>query len=246
MKRSEINALIADAVDFFGQHNCFLPAFAYWTPQVWARKKGQDVVEIVENDLGWDLTDYGLGEFRKYGLLLFTLRNGRIVDWQKRRGKPYAEKVMIAEVDQMHQMHFHGQKVEDIINRAGGTLAIELYNATENEQLADTPVMVRVDGILHNVPAGCVIRLHPGESVTLYPRMYHRFWSEGSRVMMGEVSTTNDDKADNYFYQPMGTGRFGKIEEDEPPLYLLCTDYARFFPSAEKKVITDTLMNPSE
>jgi D-lyxose ketol-isomerase len=42
-------------------------------------------------------------------------------------------------------------------------------------------------------------------------------------VLVGEVSTINDDRIDNRFNPPVG--RFPEIEEDEPPLYLLCTEY---------------------
>ena|SRR5690554_1431468 len=41
--------------------------------------------------LGWDITDFGSGEFYKRGLFLFTLRNGKY----KVDKKPYAEKIMI-------------------------------------------------------------------------------------------------------------------------------------------------------
>ncbi len=76
MKRSEINALIQDADSFFKEHDVFLPPFAYWTPADWAQK-GIEVEEIVDSHLGWDVTDYGLNDFAHFGLLLFTLRNGR-------------------------------------------------------------------------------------------------------------------------------------------------------------------------
>ena len=51
------------------------------------------------------------------------------------------------------------------------------------------------------------------------------FWAkEGSgAVLIGEVSQCNDDNTDNRFLEPMG--RFPQIEEDEPPLRLLCTEY---------------------
>ena len=41
--------------------------------------------------------------------------------------------------------------------------------------------------------------------------------------LIGEVSMVNDDTNDNRFYEPQG--RFPTIEEDEPPLYLLCHEY---------------------
>ena len=228
VKRSEINALMEDAVQFFHFNKFYLPPFAYWSPDDWSMK-GLEVEEIVQNELGWDITDYGLGDFKNYGLLLFTIRNGNVQNWRNGNGKPYAEKVMIAEVDQVHQMHFHWHKVEDIINRAGGDLCIELYNATPDEQLAESDVNVSVDGVRQTVAAGGVVRLSPGESITLPTKSFHKFWAEGSRVMIGEVSMINDDKIDNCFYQPIGSGRFTGIHEDEDPLYLLYSDYTRYW-----------------
>ena len=228
MSRSEINAIMRDADAFIRSCGFYLPPFAYWTPQDWA-EKGPEVREIVENDLGWDITDYGLGDFKRYGLLLFTIRNGSVQDWRNSSGKPFAEKVMIAEVGQEHQMHFHWRKVEDIINRAGGELCIQLYNATSDERLADSDVTVSVDGVRRTLPAGGVVRLAPGESITLPTKAFHKFWAEGSRVLMGEVSMINDDKIDNCFHEPFGSGRFSEAEEDTEPLYLLYSDYTRYW-----------------
>lgn len=102
---------------------------------------------------------------------------------------------------------------------------IELYNSTEDEQLADTEVVVKMDGVECTLPAGTIVCLTPGESITLTRGLYHRFWGEEGKgtVLVREVSMTNDDSADNRFYDPVG--RFPEIEEDEKPLYLLCNEY---------------------
>jgi len=228
MKRSIINAKMQDAVEFFRKNKFELPPFAYWGVDDW-KMKGEEVSEIVNNELGWDITDYGMGEFERYGLLLFTLRNGNMVDWNRGIGKPYAEKIMIAEVDQIHQMHFHKQKIEDIINRAGGDLCIQIYHAASDESLAETEVKVHLDGVLRRFNAGDIVKLKPGESIKLDQNIFHRFWAERKRVMIGEVSFINDDKVDNFYYQPIGSGRFSKTEEDEKPLYLLFSDYRKYW-----------------
>jgi D-lyxose ketol-isomerase len=183
----------------------------------------------VKNGLGWDITDYGLDQYKRYGLLLFTLRNGNAGDWRQGKSKPYCEKIMLAEPGQEHQTHFHSKKLEDIINRGGGQLAIRLYNASPEDGLDDTPVRANVNGEWRTLPAGDVVLLNPGESITLTPRLYHKFWAVGSRVMMGEVSTINDDAGDNHFYKLIGTGRFSAVEEDEEPLYLLFSEYRRYW-----------------
>ena len=227
MKRSEINAIIRSADEFVRQRGFHLPPFAYWSPADWATK-GVEVEEIVTNHLGWDITDFGRGDFEKSGLVLFTIRNGSPANWQTKQGKLYAEKILLVEVDQVTPMHFHWTKMEDIINRGGGKLAIQLYNATPEEKLdPNRPVQVQTDGCWRTVAAGGVIELGPGESITLVPYCYHKFWGVGSRVLVGEVSLVNDDNADNRFHESLA--RFPDIEEDEPPLYLLVNDYGRYY-----------------
>jgi D-lyxose ketol-isomerase len=226
MKRSDVNALMRDADVFMRQQGFHLPPFAYWTPEDW-RTKGEEVREIVENGLGWDITDFGSGDYDRYGLLLFTLRNGHPKNWETMQGKLYAEKIMVVEVDQVTPMHFHWRKMEDIINRGGGELMIQLYNATDEDELADTDVTIHIDGVKFVLGAGETVTLSRGESITLSQRCYHKFWGAEDRVLVGEVSLVNDDREDNRFYEPLG--RFPEIEEDEPPLYLLCTDYPRYY-----------------
>jgi D-lyxose ketol-isomerase len=222
MKRSEINAIIRDADAFLRQRQFCLPPFAYWPPEAW-RSRGQEVREIVDRGLGWDVTDFGQGDYHRIGLCVFTLRNGSP---QHRQGKPYAEKVLIVDVDQVTPLHFHWVKMEDIINRGGGRLVVQLYNSTPDEDLDDGPVAVRTDGIARTVNAGDTVVLGPGESITLPPRCYHKFWGADSRVLVGEVSSVNDDNTDNRFHEPVG--RFPEIEEDEPLLHLLVGDYERY------------------
>ena len=222
MKRSEINALIKDTMLWLEQLNVKLPPFAYWTAKEW-EEKGHEYDEIRENMLGWDITDYNKGDFENHGLLLFTIRNGNLKN--KAFHKPYAEKMLISDVNQISPNHFHWNKMEDIINRGGGILAIQLWNSTEDDELADTDVSVRIDGRVVTVPSGSIVRLAPGESITLPPRLYHKFWAEESKVLAWEVSMVNDDNIDNRFYEKQD--RFSTIDEDEPADYLLCNEYPK-------------------
>ena len=171
--------------------------------------------------LGWDITDFGSGDFHKVGLLMITLRNGNFNN--PKYIKPYAEKLLISEEGQVTPYHFHWQKMEDIINRGGGTLVVRCYNSTPDEGMDDTPVKVFKDGRAYVVPAGERIEVKVGESITLPPRQYHTFWAEGGTCLIGEVSKTNDDNVDNRFYEPVG--RFPEVEEDEPALYPLFSEY---------------------
>jgi hypothetical protein len=226
MKRSEINAIMRDADAFVRRQGFHLPPFAYWTPNEWATK-GEEVREIIDRQLGWDITDFGLGDYAHTGLFIFTIRNGDPENLKKGGGKLYAEKILVSDVNQVTPMHFHWRKVEDIINRGGGKLTIQVYNSTEADRLADTDVTVSLDGVKRIVKAGDTVALGPGESITLPSRLYHKFWAVEGRVLIGEVSLVNDDNTDNRFYEPVG--RFPEIEEDEPPLYLLCTDYFQYY-----------------
>ena len=223
MKRSEINAAMKNALELFKEYKVALPPFVLWTPEEW-KTKGEEVQEIKDNMLGWDITDFGCGDFKKSGLLLITTRNGN-QKMAEKYPKPYAEKLMVVQENQVTPMHFHRFKMEDIINRGGGNLMIKLYRSTETEELSDEDVEIVMDGVKKTFPAGSVIRLTPGESITFTQGIYHRFWGEEGKgtVLVGEVSMCNDDTNDNRFYDEVG--RFPKIEEDEAPLYLLCNEY---------------------
>ncbi len=223
MKRSEINFEIREAEKFFASLNFRLPGFAGWTPEEFRGRDRAAIREILDCKLGWDVTDFGHGCFRREGLLLFTIRNG-ITDSEV-YPKPYAEKIMISRSGQKTLMHCHELKREDIINRGGGTLVFELYNRRgRTAELDDTPVTLARDGERVTVGPGELLRLGPGESITLEPNVFHAFYAaEDGDVMIGEVSSVNDDLTDNVFFAPQL--RFPVIEEDEAPYRLLVGDY---------------------
>lgn len=227
MKRSEVNAVIREADAFIAAHGFALPPFAHWSPDEMRARRGK-IDSIVEARLGWDVTDYGAGRFGEMGLVLFTARNGSPAEKDAGRGALYAEKIMISRRDQLSPMHRHIEKTEDIICRAvsgaGARLVIEMFESDADGTLdRQRPVPVRCDGVEHEFPPGHRLSLAPGESVTLAPGNWHAFWGEGGDVLIGEVSTVNDDETDNVFLDPIG--RFGRIEEDEPPHRLLVSDY---------------------
>lgn len=225
MKRSRINAIIAEAEDMIRAHGFHLPSFAYWSPDEFVDRK-QEARHVIDSRCGWDITDYGAGRFDEMGLSLFTLRNGRQGDLERGRGMCYAEKLLISRQDQLSPMHRHVVKAEDIINRGGATLVIELFGSDESGGFAeDRGGTVFCDGIARAFEPGDKLKLAPGESVTLMPGDWHAFWGEGGDVLIGEVSTVNDDASDNVFREPIG--RFSDVQEDEPPVRLLVSDYAR-------------------
>ena len=226
VKRSEINRLVRDSIGFLTGHKFILPPFAHWDEATW-RNLSSGCDEIVECALGWDITDFGSGDFQRIGLIMFTLRNGCLKN--EKYAKPYAEKVLITQEEQVTPFHFHWKKMEDIINRGGGNLLVQVYNATADGDFDQTPVNVSLDGRRQFVNAGAILRLKPGESITLPPGQYHKFWGEKNTgpVFLGEVSTVNDDTVDNRFYEPVG--RFPDIDEDEKPTHLLSIEYKQAF-----------------
>lgn len=217
MKRSKINSYLREAVDFFESNRFYLPPFAFWDVQRWSGL-GAEEEYMRSRGLGWDVTDFGSHQFAACGLLLFTIRNGLIGD----PNKTFAEKIMMVRPNQRTPFHFHFQKTEDIINRGGGNLVVELYNSDRSGQFANTDIRVRCDALERTVAAGGRVTLEPGESITLPPNLYHSFYAVGGNALVGEVSSVNDDTKDNRFYEALP--RFSRIDEDERSLYPLCSD----------------------
>ena len=224
MKRSRVNSILAEAQEMIGRFGFALPAFSRWTPDEFTARAAQ-ARHLIDARCGWDVTDYGAGRFDEMGLFLFTLRNGLLEDLRAGRGMCYAEKLLISRRDQLSPMHTHLLKAEDIINRGGADLVVELFGSDESGAFdGERGTAVWCDGVLRECAPGEKLRLAPGQSVTLRPGDWHAFWGEGGDVLIGEVSTVNDDETDNVFRDPIG--RFSSVEEDEPPARLLVSDYA--------------------
>jgi len=224
MLRSEINEIIRQGREYIASFGFTLPPFADWSPRQMAESQSP---AIVESRLGWDITDYGQDKFNSLGLLLFTLRNGSADNLKSGKGMLYAEKLMISRKNQLSPMHRHITKTEDIINRGGGRLVLELFMADQNGNIDHgAAVEVPSDGVITNLPPGGLLSLNPGQSVTLLPGVWHAFQAEDDDVLIGEVSTVNDDQTDNVFAEQIE--RFSEIEEDTHPLHLLVSDYEKW------------------
>jgi len=163
IKRSDVNRIMREADKFIRSFGYVLPPFAYWSPSEFKTRKA-DARWIVEHNCGWDITDYGLGKFAEEGLFLFTVRNGNNADLSRGRGMLYAEKAMISRKDQYSPMHRHNLKAEDIINRGGGTLVLELYGDTGGKCDRSKGVSVMTDGVMRQIAPGQMLKLAPGES----------------------------------------------------------------------------------
>ncbi|CAD0187089.1 ABC-type sugar transport system, auxiliary component [Ruegeria sp. THAF57] len=221
MKRSEINAIKTEAEAFIRSFGTVLPPFANWSID---QMRSDQAAVIRERGLGWDITDYGQGRFDELGLFLFTLRNGDVADLNQGRGMLYAEKLLVSRDKQLSPMHRHIIKAEDIINRGGGDLVMEIYASDPVGGIdRENAVIVPSDGCPVSIQPGELLRLRPGQSVTLMPGIWHAFWAEMGDCLIGEVSTVNDDRTDNVFEDPIP--RFATIEEDAAQEFLLVADY---------------------
>ncbi|WP_339110097.1 D-lyxose/D-mannose family sugar isomerase [Thioclava sp. GXIMD4216] len=214
MKRSEINTALRSAEAMLAHHLWALPDWAGWDMADVLRHRDHSRW-LAERQLGWDVTDFGSGEFAARGLTLFCVRNG--LAHLSGEERPYAEKLLFVGVGQETPFHAHKHKLEDIIVRGGGTLCVaftpEGYLGT-----GAPPQQIRIDGAAH--PAfDRIHRLRAGQSITIPRGLQHRFWGEEAPVFVAEVSQCNDDQGDNFFLG--GQGRFSEVEEDEPPYRLL-------------------------
>jgi D-lyxose ketol-isomerase len=180
MKQSEINAARKAAQDCFARHDWALPP----KPQ-------------------WDITDFGLGDFRRCGLTLVTLANE----------PEYCEKLMFSLPRQITPAHTHGLKKEDIICRHG-RLSFELWRGRPDAARKGESLDVPRNGERFTVRAGIPFEITAGERVTLVPGIFHSFWASSEDCIIGEVSTANDDVNDNIFADER-IGRFPVVIQDE-------------------------------
>ena len=104
---------------------------------------------------------------------------------------------------------------------------VELFGSDDQGRFAaDRSGVVRCYGNSTPFKAGTRLRLPPGVSVTLMPLDWRAFWDEGGDIVIGGVSTVNDDVSNNLFRDPVG--RFAQIDEEGPPTRLLVADYANW------------------
>lgn len=189
MKRSEVNRAVNAARSVFERHHWALPP-----------------------EPRWDVTDFGLGNFKKSGLILINLAEE----------PEYCEKLMYAFENQVTPLHTHKKKKEDIIVR-WGKLCLELWSGLPAESKPGKEFDVQINGKPRKVKNGEHVFLNGGERVTLTPGIYHAFWPVTDECIIGEVSTANDDLNDNFFVDP-NIGRFSVMVEDVEALVKLVSD----------------------
>jgi len=217
MKRSEINFAIHKAKLIMEEYSWTLPIWGYWTKKEY-EENPKIRKYLKEHQMGWDVTDFGKGMFKQQGITLFCIRNGI---QGKNEDKPYAEKLLFMYEGQEIPYHSHKVKLEDIINRGGGDLALEFVEVDNNLKEINNDILVSVDGEDKTIKPHEPLILKRGQSVTVERNIYHKFYAAKGTgmVMAGEVSQVNDDNNDNYFLETVG--RFSKIEEDEEAIHPL-------------------------
>jgi D-lyxose ketol-isomerase len=188
MKRSEINYLVEMATKCFADHGWALPP----NPR-------------------WDVTDFGLGDWKSFGLVLVNLAEET----------EYCEKLMYVRSGMVTPAHTHAKKKEDIICR-WGILRIVVWKG-KPELNRQESFSVNVNGVPRDVKSGDEITLTAGERVTLMPGTYHEFGCASDECIIGEVSTANDDANDNFFVNPE-VGRYADIDEDTVAVVKLCNE----------------------
>lgn len=232
LTRSVVNQRVDVAIAVADHFECYLPDFAYWKIDEWL-KTGPEYNEVRDCHLGWDVTDFGSDDFLNIGRVLFTVRNGKFGD--ANYPKEYAEKVLIDPQNQRAPAHFHKNKREDIICRAGGNILVQLTKADPTGNPSDQSFTIQVDGCTKRLLPGEIVRLEPGMSLTISPRTIHQFWGEegtgypmdGDRyTLSSEISSVCDDLNDNFFLVDYGV-RFPEIVEDEERRYYLCHEYPK-------------------
>lgn len=224
MKRSEIQEAVRWAKRLLNDYQYPLPVFADWDLTEWQRRREEASV-IIRTMRGWDVTTFGHDDFSRMGAVLFTIRNG-LLDGSA--GCPYAEKLIMMREGQVLPNHYHAQKTEDIINRGGGVLLIKVYNSMPDGSVdREGQVRILTDGLERFVPAGTDVEITAGNSMTIYPGLYHAFTPKPGcgNLIVGEVSSINDDRTDNYFEEKRP--RFIPVEEDEEIVFPLCNEYER-------------------
>lgn len=224
MKRSLINTLQREAIEFLIKSNYRLPPFAFWSAEEWYNKSSE-YNSLRKMMLGWDITDFGSDCFYSTGAVSFRLRNKTA--YNEVISKPYSEALIIIEENQRIPLHYHMDKIEDIINRSGGNLMVTLYNVMPYGELDTSNVMVIIDGCQYQASAGSTVRLAPGESITILPNVYHSYYGETGcgKLIAGLISTVGSSRMDNHFHEFFT--RYPIIENDELPLYLLTSDYSK-------------------
>lgn len=188
MKRSTINRLIRSAETCYLAHGWALPPNARW-----------------------DVTDFGLGDWRKCGLVSVNLAEE----------PEYCEKLMYAQMAMTTPAHCHRKKKEDIICR-WGKLAVRVWAAHPGEA-GNEKFILPINHEPVTAYSNGLIELEAGSRVTLVPGVYHEFYPLSDECIIGEVSTANDDLHDNYFVN-RDIGRYPGVEEDEPAAVRLVSD----------------------
>jgi D-lyxose ketol-isomerase len=224
MRRSQIETIIDKSQAAMMRLGCPLPPFAAWTPDDW-RSRAAETATMRANFLGWNIVEFAKDDFFAKGIAVFTTRMGDYRDLPTGAGRLYGEKVFVLFDGQNVPHHYHIEKTEDLLNRGGGTLSVNLVKVMLDGTPTDESILLERNGVREIVAANTSVKLAPGESILLEPYVAHAFLGEGE-VLCGEISLANDDTTDNYFLEPFPAP--SPIIEDVPARHLVVADYRSF------------------
>ena len=123
-----------------------------------------------------------------------------------------------------------GNAVFAMLEKRGGILLIRVFNSLPDGSVDRSgDVRILMDGIESTVPAGTDVEITRGNSMTIYPGLFHLFTAKpgSGDLIVGEVSSVNDDRTDNYFEEERP--RYIPVEEDCRMLFPLCNEYGKLF-----------------
>ena len=126
MKRSRVNEIIREADAFIRSFGYVMPPFAYWTPD---ELQGAPAAPAssTPGSAGTSPTT-ARATSTSSACSCSPCATAAPPISPRGSGMLYAEKIMISRKDQLSPMHRHDVKAEDIINRGGGTLVLELFS----------------------------------------------------------------------------------------------------------------------
>lgn len=112
---------------------------------------------------------------------------------------------------------------EDIINRGGGKMVMELLNQRNDGRVEEEKeVNVEKDGRIVKKKEGENMKIKKGERVKIMKGNWKDLWGEGGDVMIGEVQNVNEDMKENILREKIG--RLQDIEEKEKKLNMIVYD----------------------
>ena len=203
MKRSEINQLITEGVVLFRKMGISLPPQAHWNLETWYEHRNL-AEEMRKRSIGWDLTDFGSGDFSKIGMFNYTVSNGFIdLTTSKPADQPYSNKVKIVKEGQAYPTYYAGFPT-DLRNKL-----TSLTNQARNNGLGMWQVDINANSVRIRNESDL-------EQLAMWPKLYRRlssyFTGGNTRLALFETWLRNEPEKDDELWI-ISRGEFGNIHD---------------------------------